>query len=94
MLIISDLKIWVVFKIMSKSGLSIPEAVGFGVLGATIGFVACSVLGHEAAAHTGIGMTLGAVLMIAMGRLPGQRQRHALPASRRPGEPVNPAASR
>jgi hypothetical protein len=58
---------------MSKFGLRLPESVGFGILGATIGAVVCDLLGAGAENHTGIGMALGAFVVIALGHLPLQR---------------------
>jgi len=49
---------------MSLSGFKLPEAIGFGVLGATIGAEVCSMLGGDMASHAGLGMALGAMLFV------------------------------
>jgi hypothetical protein len=52
----------------SRPGTRIPEALGFGVLGATIGAVVCGVAGGALSHHTSLGMTTGATLLICLSK--------------------------
>jgi hypothetical protein len=58
---------------MFLSGFKLPEAIGFGVLGATIGAVVCSAGGRDFADHTGVGMLIGALALIGVAQLPVRR---------------------
>jgi len=63
---------------MFLSGLKLPEAIGFGVLGATIGATLCDEGGGNLADHSGLGALAGAVLLIGMAQLPVRRALDAL----------------
>jgi hypothetical protein len=58
---------------MFLSGFKLPEAIGFGVLGATIGAVVCDEGGGGLAEHTGLGMLVGALLLIGLAQMPVRR---------------------
>ncbi len=55
---------------MSLAELRIPEAIGFGVLGATIGAEVCSLLGGDMAHHVGLGLIIGAMLFMLASQIP------------------------
>ncbi len=55
------------------SGFRFPEAAGFAILGATIGAVVCTLAGGGLAAHTGVGMGVGALTLIGMAQVPVRR---------------------
>jgi hypothetical protein len=63
----------------SRPGTRIPEALGFGVLGATIGAVVCGVAGGALSHHTSLGMTTGATLLICLSQVSLRRAAHAVP---------------
>jgi hypothetical protein len=75
---------------MSLSGFKLPEAVGFGVLGATIGAEVCILLGGNIADHAGLGLATGAILFVLASQLPILSRRHARAIKPKPNRPAAP----
>jgi len=55
------------------SGFKLPEAIGFGILGATIGAVVCNSGLGDLAAHTALGVLAGAAVFIGLAQVPVRR---------------------
>jgi hypothetical protein len=74
------------------AGTRIPETLGFGVLGATIGAVVCGVAGNAWSHHTDLGMAVGATLLIGLSQVSLRKAAHAIsPAGAARAAPPTPA---